>query len=138
MDTVEFLNPRYKNFEYLGLDLSRKMIEEARSMYPNQRFEESDGKNEKFDYVLASGIFNVKQDKSEDIWYRYIIKTIKMHSMVKRVSHLTALPNILTKKRKENICTIATRVNFSTIAKPNSHATSRCCMTMICMSLQFW
>lgn len=79
---VKFLNSRYKNFEYLGLDLSRKMIEEARLMYPNQIFEESDGKNEKFDYVLASGIFNVKQDKSEDIWYRYIIKTlIKMHSM---------------------------------------------------------
>jgi SAM-dependent methyltransferase len=48
--------------EYVGYDLSAEMIAIARKKYPDARFEARDvlaaGMPERFDYVLASGVFN--------------------------------------------------------------------------------
>lgn len=50
--------------DYLGVDISPKLIESCRKRYPETRFEVADiltnDIKQSFDYVLASGIFNVK------------------------------------------------------------------------------
>ncbi|MFK7889184.1 MAG: trans-aconitate 2-methyltransferase [Granulosicoccus sp.] len=52
--------------EYVGYDLSEKMVEVAANTYPEARFEQrnilNDGIPETFDYVLINGTFNNKLD----------------------------------------------------------------------------
>lgn len=57
--------------EYLGIDLSIKMIELCQNKFPNFRFEARDilenPLTERFDYVLISGIFNQKVGHDEEL-----------------------------------------------------------------------
>jgi SAM-dependent methyltransferase len=70
----------YRNFKFIGLDISNKMIEEAKKKH------EEDDRLEWFtelppvcksDYVIASGIFNVRLNTSEQEWKEYILHTLQ-------------------------------------------------------------
>ncbi len=69
----------YSNFNYTGLDVSKEMIDAAKSLFKDRdrisfttQVEES-----KFDYVIASGIFNVRAShSSEEEWLAYILHTL--------------------------------------------------------------
>lgn len=70
----------YHNFKFIGLDICNKMIEEAKKNHAED--ERSEWFIElppgyKIDYVIASGIFNVKLNTSELEWKEYILQTLQ-------------------------------------------------------------
>jgi SAM-dependent methyltransferase len=75
---VEFLTQQgYKPSEYFGYDISEAMIKEAsknNSMGYTTYSPHLPSKS--FDYVIASRIFSVKMNLSEDDWAGYIIRTL--------------------------------------------------------------
>lgn len=66
-----YLKKDGKVIRYLGVDISLKMIERAKLKYSDLRFthlnpNEMKGFSTNFDYCLASGVFNLKQEKIKD------------------------------------------------------------------------
>ena len=56
----------------------------------------------KFDYVLSSGIFNVKIKFSEKVWKDYIIKTLdKINSISTTGFSFNMLSNLAEKEKRE-------------------------------------
>lgn len=77
-DYDDYLGQRYQDYDYFGFDVSEKMIEAAKRGHPNAQFCCSSQLNCNFDYLVASGIFNVKQTIPDNIWLDYILKTLDM------------------------------------------------------------
>ena len=74
----EYLNKRKKCFKYFGYDLSTEMIKSANSLYgyyTNVLFNNINDISEirKTDYIVSSGIFNVKLDIPDMEWLEYIL-----------------------------------------------------------------
>jgi SAM-dependent methyltransferase len=62
---------------YVGLDLSQAMIDAARSLNPDDgRFVTTVAAGDRFDFVVASGIFNVRLDIDNDTWIGYVNHTL--------------------------------------------------------------
>ena len=80
----ESLKERIKDsFSYTGVDYVSKMLEvavEKYKVYKNVKFYNMELKNilEKFDFVVASGIFNVKMTIREDEWISNMKETLKL------------------------------------------------------------
>ena len=78
----EYLSGNYCHYQYHGYDIAGEMIAAAKSRYCkelNASWHQSSVLEHKaFDYVIASGIFNVKLENSDDSWLSYLIKTITM------------------------------------------------------------
>jgi SAM-dependent methyltransferase len=75
----DYLHGAYKQFDYLGLDVSPAMIGKARKLHQgtgNCRFSETLPSDETADYVVASGIFNVMFAPSRDAWWTYVSDTL--------------------------------------------------------------
>lgn len=81
---IEFLKLKYKSFNYLGIDISEEMIANAKQLYPDYEFKTQLQDKLYFDYIVASGIFNVKLDTSNQIWLDYIITTINQMNSLSR------------------------------------------------------
>ncbi|MGN6868499.1 MAG: class I SAM-dependent methyltransferase [Solirubrobacteraceae bacterium] len=62
---------------YLGYDISEEMVHAARARYPGVRFTSSEGDLQCVDYVIASGIFNVKAGTEEARWVEYVTATLE-------------------------------------------------------------
>ena len=84
----ELLNYLIKNkiifSKYLGTDISYKMINIANDNFnhlKNVKFEHlnllTSSNQLKYDYVLASGIFNIKNNFSDKEWLNYVFQMIK-------------------------------------------------------------
>jgi len=69
---IDFLKQRYKNFDYTGFDVSEEMVTQARNLYPAYRFTSDERELSPHDYVVASGVFNVKLDIPSDEWEDYV------------------------------------------------------------------
>lgn len=72
---LEYLSERFKTSSYLGIDVSLEMIEMAKKRYSrfdNVHFEVSSQPNRVSDYAVASGIFNVRINRSDDEWFEYM------------------------------------------------------------------
>ena len=85
----------YTRFSYRGFDVSQAMIEAARQracLSPNARFFVS-ATMDAADYVLASGIFNVRGHRDEKQWLRHIHDTL---DHMNENSHLGFAFNCLT------------------------------------------
>jgi SAM-dependent methyltransferase len=65
-------------FRYVGFDVCTPMVEEARVAVRDSRctFTDRDETLERFDYVVASGIFNVRLDTITERWRTHVIATI--------------------------------------------------------------
>jgi SAM-dependent methyltransferase len=87
----------YKEYMYYGLDISSEMIKTAKGYYykKNECFATalSDFNEQKFDYVIANGLFNVKLNISEACWKEYILDTINEFN---KLSVLGFAFNVLT------------------------------------------
>lgn len=75
------LQNNYKNIKYIGYDLSEDMIKNAKNLYghfSNSNFIKISDIEEiqKYDYVVASGIFNVKMKYTKEEWLEYIIQSL--------------------------------------------------------------
>ncbi len=70
--------------DYLGVDLVPAMARRARSLWRNQkwaRFSTSDVIPRPADYCVASGIFNVKLQTSNQLWEIFVTRTLAdMHA----------------------------------------------------------
>ncbi len=72
---LEFLEESYEDFTYFGVDISSAMIEAAKQRYQDKKnveFTTAFCQNIKTDYVVASGVFNVKLENKDDDWIQYI------------------------------------------------------------------
>jgi SAM-dependent methyltransferase len=78
-DLYPYLKKRYGQVDYLGIDLSGKLIEEAKRRYPDISLEArdilTDPPENKFDYVLASGTLSFKV-KNHETYVKKMIKTM--------------------------------------------------------------
>lgn len=69
-----------RNFTYLGTDIAPEMIEEARRQHAGAAgcsFSQAPPPGASFDYVFASGIFNVIRAPSQAAWETYIFETMR-------------------------------------------------------------
>ncbi len=71
------LQKRHPDVDYTGYDISLEMIDSARKLYGegNSKWIMQLG-SEKFDFTVASGIFNVKLSHKADQWQNYIYQTL--------------------------------------------------------------
>lgn len=73
-DLYPYLTEKFKNINYIGIDLSKKLVEEAKKRYPDATFEARDILHnpfeEKVDYVLSSGALSFKIENHEDYVWR--------------------------------------------------------------------
>ena len=56
----------------VGYDSSNPMIKEAKRCHPSGNFIESSDIKNKFDYIISSGIYNVKQECDDHEWLNYV------------------------------------------------------------------
>lgn len=73
------LNNNINITEYVGLDISEKMIEAAEkylSDFKNKKMVLASILTEKKDYAIASGIFNVRFDANQEEWNKHILSTL--------------------------------------------------------------
>lgn len=71
---VNYLKSNYPDFTYFGVDISEKMLEAAQSLHqiPNCHFSQNIEDFGPKDYLIASGIFNVRNEISDADWKDYI------------------------------------------------------------------
>lgn len=76
---LDHLDSRYNSFSYCGIDISEAMIETAKTRFENRsntEFSVSSFPRRTADYSVASGIFNVRLDRTEEEWTEYMLSTL--------------------------------------------------------------
>ncbi len=79
----DYLSVRRNDFEYTGFDISQEMLAAARARAPNSApppewlNSTSNVPNHRFDFAVASGVFNVRLDTSEEDWKGYIVANLE-------------------------------------------------------------
>lgn len=77
----QYLQKHQKDFQYYGVDVSESMIETAKDMHKEfKNFHAVHGSVPKqlADYSVASGIFNVRLNFSNEEWLEYILNTLQI------------------------------------------------------------
>jgi SAM-dependent methyltransferase len=77
---VSYMIDRDYTFRYQGFDISEEMIAKAREMYgsvSNCEFFTDHSRLTRADYTVASGIFNVKLQTSDEEWKEYLLHTLE-------------------------------------------------------------
>ena len=77
----DYLSQKYKTISYIGLDVSENMISAARRRFQDKsqvRFVHADEPDQVADYSVASGIFNVRLNRSDDEWQSYLEATLNV------------------------------------------------------------
>lgn len=76
----DFLLERGAGAEYHGIDLSERMVEEARRLHPEVSFEVrdllTDPPSRRYDVVFVSGLFHVKLDHPDEEWRSFVHETL--------------------------------------------------------------
>jgi SAM-dependent methyltransferase len=99
---LDFLSEQWESFAYTGVDVSKNMIcaAQARNFtHSEARFITSSEPDKIADYSLASGIFNVRQKRSDAEWFEYLKATL---DTLNRTSCLGFAFNCLTSYSDEN------------------------------------
>lgn len=73
---LPFLRRRGFEFAYTGYDRSPRMIAEAQRAWPEGAFVSDWDSVAPADYVVASGVFNVRLSVTEDEWRAYVLRTL--------------------------------------------------------------
>jgi SAM-dependent methyltransferase len=94
-----YLNKSSTQLNYVGFDISNEMLKKAIELHGEKinwlnKVEE----NFKVDYVVASGLFNVKLDQSNEEWQIYVKETL---DKINNISRKGFAFNILTKYSDE-------------------------------------
>lgn len=77
----EFLSNLYEDFFYHGVDLVDEMIKHAAESYQeniNSLFTVDYSIKKKYDYIISSGIFNVKMNNDELKWEQNFYETLNL------------------------------------------------------------
>jgi len=85
-DYFEYLEKEHISTQYTGLDISPEFVKEGASRHPGAKFYQTDIGNFHaeggFDYVMASGTFNVRFREDQEAW---TLKTLeKMFSLCRK------------------------------------------------------
>lgn len=83
----EYLTDFFEDFIYFGIDIAEDMIASAEARYENESkaaFVVSSKPNQLADFSLASGIFNVRQQRCDDEWMAYIVSTLDVLNQFSR------------------------------------------------------
>jgi SAM-dependent methyltransferase len=85
---ADYLRSEGYAFQYLGFDISRKMIAKANELHAAMQGVTLVGKERDLreaDYTVASGIFNVKLKAATEAWEGYMLRTLeRISSLSKR------------------------------------------------------
>ena len=84
----DFLRDRYPIYSYLGIDVSKEMVRAAQSrqVIPTEaRFINAEKPDTDADYGVASGIFNVRLDRTDSEWYKYLQTTLEVLDQTSRL-----------------------------------------------------
>jgi SAM-dependent methyltransferase len=75
---IPVLTERFQPTRYVGYDVSEEMIIRARRLHPGNQceFTTDEGELRPTDYVVASGVLNVRLDTSNAQWKEYVIETL--------------------------------------------------------------
>jgi SAM-dependent methyltransferase len=76
---VEYMTDRRYTFQYCGFDISEQMIAKARELHrglEHCQFFTDETRLTVADYTIASGIFNVKLQTSDEEWKAYVLHTL--------------------------------------------------------------
>jgi SAM-dependent methyltransferase len=76
---LDFLRGRGFTGVYCGLDVAPEMIEIAKARHASDaraEFDVGSGRSFPVDYALASGIFNVRQQRADADWQQYVTATL--------------------------------------------------------------
>lgn len=76
---IDYLDEQSYRFHYHGYDVSEAMIESAQNRYANRQdiqFTHGAKIQKPADYVIASGIFNVRMNYSIEDWETYLFETL--------------------------------------------------------------
>jgi SAM-dependent methyltransferase len=73
---LPFLREGGYDVGYTGYDRSERMIAEARRLHPGATFTTDWNSVASPDYVVASGVFNVRLDTPDDTWRAYVLRTL--------------------------------------------------------------
>ncbi|MGE7990003.1 class I SAM-dependent methyltransferase [Pseudomonas sp. NPDC089554] len=93
---LDHLRQRPGNVDYQGIDVSQAMVDAAIKRYarqPNARFLQAAAPDRVADFSVASGIFNVRLERSDDQWFDFIQATL---DVLDRHSHKGFAFNCLT------------------------------------------
>jgi SAM-dependent methyltransferase len=78
---ADYLEARYPDWSYCGLDVSPQMVAEARRLHPaaetKTRFLSDRAQMPRATYTVSSGIFNVKLEEPEAEWQNYVLATLE-------------------------------------------------------------
>lgn len=77
----EYYKTKYSDFKFIGFDISEEMINNAKDIHKQDNRAEwhTDIRNvPNADYVIASGIFNVKLKNTDSDWLEYILETLEI------------------------------------------------------------
>lgn len=82
-DLSAYISTKKIEYQYVGYDVLDEMVNQAKLKYPengSRRFEQVNdlAQMKEADYCVASGIFNLKFEVSEESWKEYIIETIRI------------------------------------------------------------
>jgi SAM-dependent methyltransferase len=105
-DLGSYLQKKYAGVRYLGIDISRRMVEEGQKAHPNlpircQNVLEMHDEDEAFDVVLAQGIFYLLGDNAE-FKMRELIK--KMFSLSKEAVAFCAISSWAPEQTNSEYC----------------------------------
>jgi len=78
---LRYLESAHSHYEYIGLDISEEMINQAKSKYHEKEqasFQVGAEITSQVDYIVASGVFSVKLKNNEEDWLSYIYQTLDM------------------------------------------------------------
>ena len=84
----DYLVHKYKDFSYVGVDVSEDMIKTAEQRNQgksNARFDHADKPYQIADYGIASGIFNVRMGRSDAEWLSYLEATLDVLDRTSRM-----------------------------------------------------
>ena len=75
---VDVLTERGQPFRYVGYDVSEEMILRARRLHSGEQccFTTNEQELRPSDYLVASGVLNVKLQTSEDEWKSHVLDTL--------------------------------------------------------------
>jgi SAM-dependent methyltransferase len=77
---AEYLHAHGYNATYVGYDMTVSVIEAARQAYahlPNASFTHDGTSLQRTDYVIGSGLFNMKMNAQEDAWRAHMHDTLR-------------------------------------------------------------
>jgi SAM-dependent methyltransferase len=77
----DYLESKYKNFSYTGVDVSGDMVKAAQQRYKAKykaQFVHAGEPSNTVDYGIASGIFNVRLGRLDEEWLSYLKQTLDM------------------------------------------------------------